>query len=110
MKRAVRLAGCGLLAAAVLAGCKKKDGDEVSGSNAGVTVDTSDNTPMTGMSDEELKKQAQALTPEQAAAQGVAVDTTIHIENLGSQDSTPAGAANNDTAAKSTTAAPAAKP
>jgi len=30
----------------------------------------------------------------------VAVDTTIHVENLGSQDSTPAGTANNDTTAK----------
>ena len=108
MKRAVRVAGCGLLAVAVLAGCRKKDPDEVSGSNAGVTVDTSDNTPMNGMSDEELKKQAQALTPEQAAARGVAVDTTIHIENLGSQDSTPAGTANNDTASKA--GAPATKP
>ena len=49
-----------------------------------------------------VKSQAQALTPEEAAARGVAVDTTIHVENLGSSDSTPAGAANNDTATRAT--------
>jgi len=44
------------------------------------------------------------------------VDTTTHIEDLGGQDSTPAGAANNDTATKATGAttgtppAPATKP
>jgi hypothetical protein len=101
--------------AAVLAGCKK--GDEGGASNLGpVHVDTANNTPMDGVSDEQLKSQAQALTPEEAAARGVAVDTTIHVENLGSSDSTPAGAANNDTATKATGAsagtppAPAVKP
>jgi hypothetical protein len=115
MRNAGRLAGCGLLlAAAVLGGCRKGGGDD---RNAGppVQVDTSDNTPMNGVSDEQLKEQAKALTPEQAAAQGM-VDTTTHIEDLGGQDSTPARAANNDTATKAagasggTPAAPAAKP
>jgi hypothetical protein len=99
--------------AAVLAGCRKDD--EGGASNLGpVHVDTANNTPMDGVSDEQLKSQAQALTPEEAAARGVAVDTTIHVENLGSSDSTPAGAANNDTATKATAptapAAPAVKP
>lgn len=113
MIRAVRVAGLGMALAAVLAGCKKDD--EGGASNLGpVNVDTANNTPMDGVSDEQLKSQAQALTPEEAAARGVAVDTTIHVENLGSSDSTPAGAANNDTATKATAptapAAPAVKP
>jgi len=98
MTRAVRLAGCGVVLAVLAAGCKQ---DEGGASDLGpVRVDTANNAPMDGVSDEQLKRQAQALTPEEAAARGVAVDTTIHVENLGSQDSTPAGAAGNDTAAK----------
>jgi len=98
MMRAVRVAGLGLVLAAVLAGCKK--GDEGGASSLGpVHVDTANNAPMDGVSDEQLKSQAQALTPEEAAARGVAVDTTIHVENLGS-DSASAGAANNDSAAR----------
>ena len=104
MRNAGRLAGCGLLlGAAVLGGCKKGGGDDRA-AGPPVQVDTSDNTPMNGVSDEQLKEQAKALTPEQAAAQGL-VDTTTHIEDLGGQDSTPAGAANNDTATKAAGAA-----
>jgi len=104
--RAVRVAGLGLVLAAVLAGCKK--GDEGGASSLGpVHVDTANNAPMDGVSDEQLKSQAQALTPEEAAARGVAVDTTIHVENLGSPDTIPAGAANNDTAARATGTSPA---
>ena len=101
MIRAVRLTGRGVLLAMVVlaAGCRKDD-DGASGDLGPVHVDTANNTPMDGMSDDQLKAQAQALTPEEAAARGVAVDTTIHVENLGSQDSTPAGAANNDTTTK----------
>jgi hypothetical protein len=98
MMRAVRVAGCGVvLAAAVLAaGCSK--GDDGGASSLGpVHVDTANDAPLDGVSDAQLKAQAQALTPEEAAARGVAVDTTIHVENLGSQDSTPPRA---DTAAK----------
>jgi len=98
MTGAVRVAMCGVALAAMLVGCKQ--GDEGGASSLGpVNVDTANNTPMDGMSDEQLKRQAQALTPEQAAAAGMAVDTTIHVENLGS-DSASAGAANNDSAAK----------
>lgn len=105
MTRAGRFAGCGLVLAAVaLAGCSKSD-DEATGNLGGVQVDTANNLPLDGVSDGQLKEQAQALTPEQAAAAGVAVDTTIHIENLSSSDSTPAGAANNDTATQAAGAA-----
>ena len=107
MMRAVRVAGCGvvLAAAALAAGCGK--GDDGGASSLGtVHVDTANDAPLDGVSDEQLKRQAQALTPEEAAARGVAVDTTIHVENLGSQDSTPAGAANADTAPKAAAASP----
>jgi hypothetical protein len=114
MTRAARFAGCGLVLAAVaLAGCRKND-EETGASNLGpVHVDTSNNTPLDGMSDAQLKQQAQALTPEQAAAAGVAVDTTIHVENLGDQDTTPAATASDATsssAGASAAAAPSAAP
>jgi hypothetical protein len=108
-----------LLAAAVLAGCHRQTEEERAAAAAGpVKVDTADNAPLNGVSDEQLKAQAQALTPEQAAAAGMAQDS-IHVEDLGDQDSTPAGAAKRDTAARAATpakstaghtAAPAAKP
>lgn len=110
MTNAVRFAGCGLVLAAVaLGGCNK--GEDEGASNLGpVKVDTANAQPLDGMSDSQLKQQAQALTPEQAAAAGVAVDTTIHVENLSSSDSTPAGAANNDTTTQSAGAATASPP
>ena len=108
MMRAVRVAGCGMvLAVAVLAaGCSK--GDDGGASSLGpVHVDTANDAPLDGVSDEQLKRQAQALTPEEAAARGVAVDTTIHVENLGGPDTIPARGA-TDTATKAAAPAPAA--
>ncbi|HSU14650.1 hypothetical protein [Longimicrobium sp.] len=99
MTRAGRIAGCGMVLAAVVAGGCKRGGDDDRASGPPVQIDSANNQPMDGVSDEQLKQQAQALTPEQAAAAGM-VDTTTHIEDLGGQDSTPAGAANNDTATK----------
>jgi hypothetical protein len=55
-------------------------------------VDTTNADALDGMSSREVQAQAEALTPEQAAARGIAVDSTIHVENLSSQDSTPPGA------------------
>lgn len=105
MTKAARFAGCALVLAAVaLAGCKKANESNASDLGA-VKVDTANNQPMDGVSDTQLKSQAQALTPEQAAAAGVAVDSTIHVENLGSPDTIPAGDTNNDTAT-ATTATP----
>jgi hypothetical protein len=82
MIRAIRAAGCGLALVAVLAACGR-DEEGGAGNVGSVRVDTANTTPMDGVSDEQLKRQAQALTPEEAAARGVAVDTTIHVENLG---------------------------
>jgi hypothetical protein len=90
MRQGVRRAGCGLLLAAALAACKQ--GDDGQTGLGTVRVDTANPSPLDGVSDTELQRQAQGLTPEQAAAQGVAVDTSIHIEEVG--DSTaPAPAA-----------------
>jgi hypothetical protein len=100
MMGAARAAGCAVLLAAVLTvGCRGGE-DDGAGNLGSVRVDTANDVPMDGVSDEQLKNQAQALTPEEAAARGVAVDTTIHVENLGSQDSTPVGPARSDSASR----------
>ena len=114
MIRAVRAAGCALALAAALAACGRDDAGGAS-SLGSVRVDTANAAPMDGVSDEQLKRQAQALTPEEAAARGVAVDTTSHVENLGDSDSvsTPLPATGNAQAsggAAASPAAPAAKP
>jgi hypothetical protein len=96
MSRAGRWSGCAVLAL-VVAACGHKEQDNAS-SLGPVHVDTANTDPRDGVSDAQLKEQAQALTPEQAAARGM-VDTTTHIEDLGGSDTTPAGAANNDTVA-----------
>lgn len=97
----VRVARCGLVVAmAVLAGCKHEEEGGGASTLGPVQVDTANVTPMDGVSDEQLKRQAQALTPEEAAARGMAIDTTIHVENLGSEDSTPVRAAAGDTTPK----------
>jgi hypothetical protein len=102
MTKAARYAGCGVvLALSVLAGCGEKE--RVGASTLGsVHVDTANNATMDGVSDQQLKAQAQALTPEQAVAAGMMVDTTIHMENLGDSDTASASrrAAATDTAAK----------
>lgn len=115
MIRAVRAAGCGLALAAVLAGCGR--GDEGGASSLGsVKVDTANDAPLDGVSDEQLKRQAQALTPEEAAARGVAVDTSIHVENLGSSADSVSAAppatvdATASGGAAASPAAPAARP
>jgi hypothetical protein len=101
MKNAGRIAGCGLLvAAALLAGCRKKSDPQNAAAAPPVHVDTTDNNPMDGVSDQQLEAKAQALTPEQAAAQGM-VDTTTHLEDEGSPlDTTaPGGSKMTDTTA-----------
>jgi hypothetical protein len=69
-------------------------GDENQEANApSVEIDTTNSEPMDGSSTQQVQAQAEALTPEQAAQRGL-VDTTIHLENLSSSDSTPPGATN----------------
>ena len=79
-----------VVALAAAAGCK---GDDTEGANAAaVPIDTTNESQWDGSSTQHVQKEAEALTPEQAEARGLAVDTTIHLENLSSSDSTPPGA------------------
>ncbi|HEX2204775.1 MAG TPA: hypothetical protein VHG91_15815 [Longimicrobium sp.] len=85
-----------LVALALAAAAACTGGGDDNAAAPPVDVDTTNNNALDGLSAEQIQSQATPMTPEEAAAQGI-VDTTIHLENLGSQDSTPAGAANNDT-------------
>lgn len=79
-----RRARYAFIVAALLAGCRG-GGDEQEGPP--VAVDTTNKDWADGLSAQQVEAQARAMTPEQAAAAGVAVDTTIHMENLGNSDS-----------------------
>jgi hypothetical protein len=52
-------------------------------------VDTTNADDLDGMSSQQVEAKAEALTPEQAAARGIAVDTTIHLGSPVSEDSSP---------------------
>jgi len=84
-----------VVAAALLAwGC---GGADEGAAAPPVEVDTTNADQLDGLSAEQIESAAQAMSPEEAAARGI-VDTTIHLENLGSQDTvrldTAAGSAN----------------
>lgn len=81
------LAGALLLSATACGG--KGEDDEVNAPP--VAIDTTNADLMDGTSMQQVQANAEALTPEQAAQRGL-VDTTIHLENLSSSDSTPPGA------------------
>jgi hypothetical protein len=85
-----RRLGGALLLGAALAGCGKRGANGAEG--GAVTVDTANPSQLDGVSDTELQREAKALTPEQAAAQGM-VDSTTHIENLGDSAAQTAPAA-----------------
>jgi len=76
-----------LLVILAAGGCKRGDADAPA-----AQIDTTNTDDLDGLSSEQVEAKAEALTPEQAAARGIAVDTSIHVENLSSQDSTPPGA------------------
>ena len=78
------------LGALLLTGaCRPGGGEETP--PAAQIVDTTNADALDGLSSEQVSAKAEALTPEQAAARGIAVDTSIHVENL-SPDSASAGA------------------
>ena len=79
------LAGALLLSACGGSG----DGDEANAPS--VAIDTTNADPMDGTSTQQVQAEAKAMTVEEAAREGM-VDTTIHLENLSSSDSTPPGA------------------
>jgi hypothetical protein len=80
----------GALVICSAAACKGEGAEAGSDAPAAV-IDTTNNEPLDGSSSRQVQQQAEALTPEQAEARGM-VDTTIHLENLSSSDSTPPGA------------------
>ncbi|HEX5727375.1 MAG TPA: hypothetical protein VFX98_18020 [Longimicrobiaceae bacterium] len=98
------------LGALACAGCPGGGEGAREGARA-VQMDTSNKQWEDGLSSEQVEAQARAMTPEEAALAGIAVDSSIHVENLGSQDSTPPGAARDtspprDTAARRDTTPP----
>jgi hypothetical protein len=85
----IRSAATGALIIASAVACRGGDADDAPSSR----VDTTNTDALDGLSSQEVEAKAEALTPEQAAARGIVVDSTIHVENLSSTDSTPPGAA-----------------
>ena len=88
-----------LLAACVLGACNR--GDEKGENTGPAKMDTTNSDWQDGLSAEQVEEDARALTPEQAARAGISVDTTIHLENLGPEDS---AARTGDTTATDTAA------
>ena len=91
-----------LLAAAALGGCSS-EGDDGEGPGA-AAIDTTNDNAMDGLSTQQVQREAQAISPDQADQQGL-VDTTIHLENLSSTDSAPPGASTPNPARPGTPAA-----
>ena len=64
------------------------------GADAGaVKMDTANAQWEDGMSAQQVESEAKALSPEEAARMGIAVDTSIHLEQLDSRDTVPGGGA-----------------
>jgi hypothetical protein len=62
-------------------------------SEGAVKMDTANTQWEDGMSAEQVQSEAKALSPEEAARMGIAVDTSIHLEQLDSRDSASNGGA-----------------
>jgi hypothetical protein len=73
-----------VIAGGMLAGCREEEGAD---DGPAVSVDTANKDWTDGLSNTQVQEQAREMTPEQAAAAGMAVDTSIHMENLGNSDS-----------------------
>jgi hypothetical protein len=89
-----------VIAGGMLAGCREEDGAD---DGPAVSVDTANKDWTDGLSNTQVQEQAREMTPEQAAAAGMAVDTSIHMENLGNSDSAFVG---NDAGADTFPATP----
>jgi hypothetical protein len=73
------------LAAALLVAACGRGGDEVAGGPA--KIDTTNKEWEDGLSSQQVETEARALSPEEAAQMGIAVDTSIHLEALDARDS-----------------------
>lgn len=72
-----------------LAACPGRGG----GGDGAVKMDTANTQWEDGMSAEQVQTEARALSPEEAARMGIAVDTSIHLEQLDQRDTLPGGGA-----------------
>jgi hypothetical protein len=97
-------AGTLLVAVALLAACGR-GGDDDAGA---ARMDTANASWEDGLSAQQVETEARALSPEEAEAQGLTVDTTIHLEVRAEDDTlvlprdgapTPPPVAPGDTAA-----------
>jgi len=81
-----------VLAASVVAvaGC---DPAEREGVAAPARIDTTNAEWEDGLSAEQVEDSARALSPEEAARMGLAVDTSIHLEQLDPRDTVAGGGA-----------------
>jgi hypothetical protein len=75
MSRMLRTAAP-LAALALLAACPGRGGDEP----AAIRMDTANSDWEDGLSAHQVEAEARALSPDEAEAQGLTVDTTIHLE------------------------------
>jgi hypothetical protein len=75
--RLTRRAALGALLMAAVAACGNRDEAQ---SAPAVRVDTTNADALDGLSSQQVEAKAEALTPEQAAARGIAVDSSIHVE------------------------------
>jgi hypothetical protein len=73
------------LAAALLLAACGGGGEKAAGGPA--KMDTTNKEWEDGLSSRQVETEAKALSPEQAAQMGMAVDTTIHLEALDARDS-----------------------
>jgi hypothetical protein len=75
--------------ACAAAGCSRGEG----GSAGPAKMDTTNAQWEDGLSAEQVQDSARALSPEEAARMGLAVDTTIHLEQLDQRDTLAGGGA-----------------
>lgn len=79
-----RLFALSALACVATAACNKPEGEAAAGP---AQVDTTNDDWEDGMSASQVADSARALSPEEAAQAGLAVDTSIHLEQLDARDS-----------------------
>ena len=71
-----------VVAVLLLGACRGRGG----GGDGAVKMDTANTQWEDGMSAEQVQSEAKALSPEEAARMGIALDTSIHLEQLDSRD------------------------
>jgi hypothetical protein len=80
-----------LVGALLLSAACGGNGEDDEANAPAAAIDTTNEDRMDGTSTQQVQAEAKAMSPEEAARAGL-VDTTIHLENLSSSDSTPPGA------------------